>query len=612
MQAIAKKIANGQLEAEYIVAEGEHSQFEVVKHASTVGARGFCGSSGVGWMYAMECLVVTPPLRVPLVAMVGNRALDDPGAFGVEHNDALSVRDLGWMLIWVDTAQEMLDTTLLAYRIAEDRRVFLPIAISADGAFLTHSQAIVQVPSRAKVDKFLPPYNRGDLLLHPDNPITVAPQANEDWVIEIRRQNNEAMNRAYTVIEEAYADFRKTFGRGPENPWFEEYMTEDAEVILMGMGTISLPFKVGIRNMRAKGMKVGLIRPRWFRPFPTEKMAEAFANATQILEPFRGVKKVTIEEYFTSGHRTCQGCESALVMKLMVKAAGPRTIVLGATGCMYVANTTYYTTPWVVPWMHTQLGSPGPAAPGTAAGPNAALQTGRMTPEPINVIAFCGDGGGADMGLGAISATLTHKEYNSLILLYDNESYANTDIQLSGMTPYGAHTTFSPPGKVHRLIHKRWKKNVAGLMAAGHPECRYVATVCASYAVEMMNKVRRALTIGGPTFIHSLDPCPKGWDYDPMLSHELGELAIETGIFPLYEVEDGVVKYYGKTKAIVEGRPRKPVRDYLLKQGRFAHFTEEDLAYFQEKVDQQWEQWEIPGVVPFRKLDAAQAALNVK
>src|SRR2546422_7275941 len=105
MQAIAKKISGGQLVAEYIVAEGEHSQFEIVKHASTVGARVFCGSSGVGWMYAMECLVVTPPLRVPMVALVGNRALDDPGAFGVEHNDALVVRDLGWMLCWIDTSQ---------------------------------------------------------------------------------------------------------------------------------------------------------------------------------------------------------------------------------------------------------------------------------------------------------------------------------------------------------------------------------------------------------------------------------------------------------------------------------------------------------------------------
>jgi pyruvate ferredoxin oxidoreductase alpha subunit len=282
MQAIAKKIANGQLVAEYIVAEGEHSQFEIVKHASTVGARVFCGSSGVGWMYAMECLVVTPPLRVPMVALVGNRALDDPGAFGVEHNDALVVRDLGWLLCWIDTSQEALDTTLIAYRVAEDRRVFLPLAISADGAFLTHSQALTLVPPKEKVDRFLPRYDRGDLLLHPDNPITVAPQANEDWVIEIRRQNDEAMKRASTVIEEAYAEFRRVFGRGPENPWFEEYMLDDAEIVLVGMGTISLPMKVAIREMRSKGQKVGLLRLRWFRPFPTEKIVAALSKAHAI------------------------------------------------------------------------------------------------------------------------------------------------------------------------------------------------------------------------------------------------------------------------------------------------------------------------------------------
>src|SRR4026207_2504264 len=275
----------------------------------------------------------------------------------------------------------------------------------------------------------------------------------------------------------------------------------------------------------------------------------------QTLPQIKGVKDVPYDELFVSGHRTCQGCEPALVMRHMVKASGPRTIVLGSTGCMYVANTTYYTTPWVVPWMHTQLGSSGSAALGTSAGLKALMKKGKMKSEPINVIAFCGDGGGADMGLGAISATLTHKQSNALILLYDNESYANTDIQLSGSTPYGANTTFSPPGSVKRIIHTRWKQNTAGMLAAGHPECRYVATVDASYAVEMMNKVRKALTIGGPTLTPPLHPCPQGWDYDPMLSHELGELAVETGIFPLYEVEDGVVRHYGKTKAIGEGGP---------------------------------------------------------
>src|ERR671915_1439708 len=145
MQAIAKKIANGQLEAEYIVAEGEHSQFEIVKHASTVGARVFVGSSGVGWFYAFEAIAVTAGLRLPVVAICGNRALDDPGAFGCEHNDALAVRDLGWLLCWAETAQESMDLALMAWRVGEDKRVSLPVAIGLDGAFLTHSQQIVMV-----------------------------------------------------------------------------------------------------------------------------------------------------------------------------------------------------------------------------------------------------------------------------------------------------------------------------------------------------------------------------------------------------------------------------------------------------------------------------------
>jgi len=328
-------------------------------------------------------------------------------------------------------------------------------------------------------------------------------------------------------------------------------------------------------------------------------------DPTQALEPFKAVKKLPLEEFFTSGHRTCQGCESALLMKMMAKAAGPRTIILGSTGCMYVANTTYYSTSWVVPWMHTQLGSSGSAALGTAAALKALMRKGKMKNEPINVIAFCGDGGGADMGIGGISATLTHPDYNCLILMYDNESYANTDIQLSGSTPWGAHTTFSPPGKVKRIMHHRWKKNMAGMMAAGHPTCRYVATICMSYGLHGMNAMRKALSIGGPTFVHSLDPCPKGWDYDPYLSHEMGELAVNTGIWPLYEVEDGVLRLTGKTQQIADRKIRRlPVRDYLLKQGRFAHFTKDDIDYFQSKVDEMWTKWIVPGVIPFFRSEA--------
>src|SRR5574342_594217 len=282
MQAVAKLISNGELDAEYIVAASEHDQFEIVKHASAVGARTFCGSSGVGWMSAMEALAVTPALRLPLLALVGNRALDDPGAFGCEHNDALCVRDLGWMLTWVDTAQEALDTALIAYRVAEDPRIFLPCAIGADGAFLTHSEALVRVPSQENVDRFLPKYDRGDKLLHPDNPITVAPQANEDWVMEIRKQNDEAMRRARGVIQAAYADYHRIFGRQGGNPFVEEYMTEDADVILFGQGTLSLPVKVGVRTLREQGHKVGFVRLKWLRPFATEQVQDALQRAKAV------------------------------------------------------------------------------------------------------------------------------------------------------------------------------------------------------------------------------------------------------------------------------------------------------------------------------------------
>jgi len=281
MQFVSQLIADGELDAEFIVAESEHSQFEMVKHASAVGARTFVGSSGVGWFYAFEAITVTAGLRLPVVAMVGNRALDDPGAFGTEHNDALAVRDLGWMLNWVATGQEALDTALISWRVAEDPRVFLPCAISADGAFLTHSQQIVQVPDKRLVERFLPPYDRGKLQLHPDNPITIAPQVNEDWLMEMRKQSDAAMRRARGVIIEAYEDFNRIFGRDMP-PFIEEYMTADAETILVGMGTLGLPMRVAVRRLREEGQKVGFLRLKWFRPFPVEDVQRALSRAKAV------------------------------------------------------------------------------------------------------------------------------------------------------------------------------------------------------------------------------------------------------------------------------------------------------------------------------------------
>jgi pyruvate ferredoxin oxidoreductase alpha subunit len=295
MQAVAKLIANGDLDTEYIVAEGEHSQFEIVKHASAVGSRVFVGSSGVGWFYAFEAIAVTAGLRLPVVAIVGNRALDDPGAFGVEHNDALAVRDLGWMLTWVDTAQEALDRTLMAYKVAEDMSISLPCALGVDGAFLTHSQHLVKVPPIDAVKRFLPAYDLGDRLLHPDNPITIAPQVDQDWLMELRMQNDQAMRRARGIIQEVHADFKRIFGRGGDNPFVEEYMTDDADIVFMGQGTLAMPARVAVRRLREQGKKVGFVRLKWFRPFPTEEIRS-------ILPRFKAVAIIDRDYSFGSPH----------------------------------------------------------------------------------------------------------------------------------------------------------------------------------------------------------------------------------------------------------------------------------------------------------------------
>jgi len=252
--------------------------------------------------------------------MVGNRALDDPGAFGTEHNDALAVRDLGWLLTWVDSGQECLDTTLIAYRVAEDPRMLVPCAISCDGAFLTHSQSLIKIPSAEQVKKFLPRYDRGNLLMHPDNVISIAPQVNEDWVMEVRKQNFAVTERSMDVIREAYADFEKIFGRKYGNPFFEEYMTEDAEVVLLGMGTLSTPTRVAIRKMREQGKKVGFVRLRWFRPFAGVELAKC-------LERFKAIG--VIDRDFSFGSPNLSGVVATEVRSAMYTGAATRPPVLG-------------------------------------------------------------------------------------------------------------------------------------------------------------------------------------------------------------------------------------------------------------------------------------------
>lgn len=291
------------------------------------------------------------------------------------------------------------------------------------------------------------------------------------------------------------------------------------------------------------------------------------------------IVNVPEEEYYASGHRTCQGCGPALGCRLVAKAAGEKSIFLGATGCMYVANTSYYSTPWIAPWMHTQLGAIGSAAVGTAAGLRALMRKGKIPKDKINVVGLGGDGGSMDIGLSSLSSAMT-TDQDLLVVLYDNESYANTGIQATSLTPWGASTTFTPPGSIekYRIGNPRHKKNAVGLIAAGHPDVKYAATASIAYPNDLITKVKKALKTGGPTFIHLHAPCPKGWGFPSRKTVQIGKLAVETGMWKLYEIEKGERRDTYKPGEL------KPVIEYIKEQKRFAHLKDEDIEKIQNQI----------------------------
>jgi pyruvate ferredoxin oxidoreductase alpha subunit len=272
MNELAKMISDGEFQAEIIVAESEHSQFEIVKHASAVGARTFAGSSGVGMIYAAEAIVVTALAQLPVVALAGCRALDDPGNFGMEWNDTLMFRDSGWLVAWAKDAQESLDMTLTAYKVSEDRRVLLPHFVAVDGAAITHVASPVTPPEKEKVTDFLPPY-KSLYPLDPDfGPITKSQHIAPSLIgPEQRKMNDVAMKRSREVIAEAWKDFEEYVGRRYP-PFVETTLMEDADIAILTMGAYVKDAIYVARKLRKEGLKVGVVRPRYWRPYPAEEL----------------------------------------------------------------------------------------------------------------------------------------------------------------------------------------------------------------------------------------------------------------------------------------------------------------------------------------------------
>jgi pyruvate ferredoxin oxidoreductase alpha subunit/oxalate oxidoreductase subunit alpha len=276
MMELAKMVANGELDAEFIHGEGEHAQLSVVLGAAAAGARALTGSSGVGVTYAFEVYSPISGGRVPLQMMIADRALDPPGDFGSEHTDAMSCRDQGWLMGWAENPQEAFDNCLINYRIGEDHRVLLPQMVCQDGYFVSHIPGKVMLPEQSQVDEFLPPYKLPHPL-DPKRPVSHGPQIRPDQGTVMDMQRAQAMLDTPAVIKEAIDDFNRIFGR-KYSPFVEEYMTEDAEMAFFIQGAHTMTARHAIKHLRSKGLKIGLVKLRFVRPWPTQEVAEALSK----------------------------------------------------------------------------------------------------------------------------------------------------------------------------------------------------------------------------------------------------------------------------------------------------------------------------------------------
>ena len=295
--------------------------------------------------------------------------------------------------------------------------------------------------------------------------------------------------------------------------------------------------------------------------------------------PASKVRRVPAKEPLASGHRACIGCGEVVSLRLAAKAFPENTIVTMATGCMEAVSSQYPYTSWRVPWIHTLFENAASTASGIEAGIKAMTRKGRREDIGTKTVAMGGDGGTSDIGLQALSGAL-ERGHDLLYICFDNEAYMNTGIQRSSATPYGASTTTSPAGKVS-IGQETWKKNMPAIVAAH--DIPYVATASHSYPFDLIAKVAKGIATPGPAYIHIYSACPTGWRSPPELSVKLGRMVVQTGIFPLYEIENGQYRLRGKNAKL------KPIKEYLSLQGRFRHLSDDNIAEIQDRVVVEYE-----------------------
>ncbi|MFH2112203.1 MAG: thiamine pyrophosphate-dependent enzyme [Candidatus Bathyarchaeota archaeon] len=647
IEYIADFVANGELKAEYIHTDGEHSCMGAAVGASLTGARTFTATCSQGLAYMHEIVAQATGYRTPMVMAVANRTLGWYWALGPDYSDVQPELNLGWIVNFVESNQECLDLVLQLYKVAEDRRVMLPAMMNLDGFYLSYSHERVDIPAQEAVDAWLPPY---------DAPYPLDPTVNNKFPSGIipatlhtmyRRLYEEVMEDAKKIIAETDHSYREAFGRG-YGGLIERYRCDDAEALMVTTGSMTTATRRAVDRLRKQGERIGLVKVRFMRPFPTEEFRELAGQVEaigvvdrmiqhgtgggMIFNDLRaavcnlkekalvinfitglGGEDVPIDDLYMMGEKTvkvassgridkevefiehpapdperpvevpkqviypssqgCAGCGSSIIIRHVLDVLGPDTVVVNPPSCSVVNYPGVTTNPWIL----ANFAAGGAYATGVY---RALKFKGKA--DKVYVTGYAGDGGTVDIGLQSLSGAAERGE-PILWICYDNEAYMNTGIQRSGSTPIYSSTTSTPAGTVwHGKPTKR--KNMAMVMAAHR--IPYIATASLAYIPDLRRKVKRAAEVTrsgeGMAFIHVHQPCCTGWYYPPEMTVTIGRLAVQTGAWPVMEIDHGELRINVKPKEL------KPIAEYLGPQRRFGHMTEAQTAHVEDMVQKEW------------------------
>jgi len=279
-------VANGQIDAEFVTVESEHSAMSAVIGASGAGARSYTATSSQGLMYMHELLPIASAMRLPITMAIANRAVSGPLNILNDHTDIMPQRDSGWISVFVENGQEAIDMSIMAFKIAEHKDVMLPVNVNIDGFQLTHMVEPFEMPSQEEVDAFLPPFVP-HATLHPAKPVTMGAFAMSDYFTEIMKAKDEALLNSKKVILDVWDEWAKMFGRSYKP--VETYKADDADVLMLTMGSMGETAQMAIDQLRGRGVKAGLVKLRLRRPFPHSEIKAVLKNVKKLIVTDRAI-----------------------------------------------------------------------------------------------------------------------------------------------------------------------------------------------------------------------------------------------------------------------------------------------------------------------------------